>query len=175
VCRSVLGGNRDDQAGERRACSDLSKYATRNLLFGGQTVSVIGDALSAVARPRLILSNGDNAEALGIVLTTYGIPRAGSMRLGRLALGSPAPAASSQTSLVRPILFPCGGLQASPGDGVWHDPKSVERNLASVLGAMKQLETLIAPGSILNATTFSREAQELYVVYVVVSLKKESS
>jgi len=92
------------------ACSDLSKDATRNLPFGEQTVSVIGDALSAVARPRLILSNGDNAQDLGIVLTAYGIPRVGSMRLGRLALGSPAPAAISQTSLVRPILFPCGGL-----------------------------------------------------------------
>jgi hypothetical protein len=37
----------------------------------GQTVSVIGDALSAVPRPRLILSNGDNAKDLGIVLTAY--------------------------------------------------------------------------------------------------------
>lgn len=52
----------------------------RNLLLGGQTVSVIGDALYAVARPRLILSNGDNVQDLGIVLTAYGIPRAGSMR-----------------------------------------------------------------------------------------------
>jgi hypothetical protein len=82
LCRSVLNGNRDDQAGGRRACSDLSKCATRNLLFGGQTVSVIGAVFYAVARPRLILSNGDNAQDLGIVLTAYGIPRAGSMLLG---------------------------------------------------------------------------------------------
>src|SRR6266851_3907651 len=58
---------------------------------------------------------------------------------------------------VRPILFPCGGRQAKPGDGVWNDPKSVARYLASVLDAMKQL---IAPRSILNATTFSRGGQE---------------
>jgi MFS family permease len=43
---------------------------------------MIGDALYAVARPRLILSDGDNAEALGIVLTVYGIPSAWSMLLG---------------------------------------------------------------------------------------------
>ena len=55
---------------------------------------MIGDALSAVALPWLILSNGGNEQDLGIVLTAYGIPRAGSMRLGRLALGSPAPAAT---------------------------------------------------------------------------------
>src|SRR5437870_5296295 len=71
LCSSILNGNRDDQAGERRACSDLSKDATRNLLFGGQTVSVIGDALYAVALPWLILSNGGNAQDLGIVLTAY--------------------------------------------------------------------------------------------------------
>jgi MFS family permease len=59
-----------------------SKDATRNLLFGGQTVSVIGDALYAVALLWLILSNRDNAQDLGIVLTAYGIPRAGSMLLG---------------------------------------------------------------------------------------------
>jgi hypothetical protein len=82
LCRSVLNGNRDDPAGERRACSDHSKDATRNLFFGGQTVLVVGDALYAVVLPWLILSNGDNAQDLGIVLTAYGIPRAGSMLLG---------------------------------------------------------------------------------------------
>ena len=58
------------------------KVRNFNLLFGGQTVSVIGDALYAVALPWLILSNGGNAQDLGIVLTAYGIPRAGSMLLG---------------------------------------------------------------------------------------------
>lgn len=53
-----------------------------NLLFGGQTVSVIGDALYAVALPWLILTTGGGAQELGIVLAAYGIPRAGSMLLG---------------------------------------------------------------------------------------------
>lgn len=45
-------------------------------------VSVIGDALYTVALPWLILSNGGNAQELGIVMTTYGIPRAGTMLIG---------------------------------------------------------------------------------------------
>jgi MFS family permease len=53
-----------------------------NLLFGGQTISVLGDALYAVALPWLILNNGGSAQALGIVLAAYGIPRVGSMLLG---------------------------------------------------------------------------------------------
>src|SRR5262252_4329995 len=53
-----------------------------NLLFGGRTISVIGDALYAVALPWLILSNGGNAEALSVVLAAYGIPRAGSTLVG---------------------------------------------------------------------------------------------
>lgn len=53
-----------------------------NLLFGGQTISTIGDALYAVALPWLILTNGGSAQELGIVLTAYGIPRVGSILLG---------------------------------------------------------------------------------------------
>jgi MFS family permease len=53
-----------------------------NLLFSGQTVSVIGDALYAVALPWLILTTGGSAQELGIVLASYGIPRAGSMLVG---------------------------------------------------------------------------------------------
>src|SRR5579883_2880324 len=58
------------------------KVRNFNLLFSGQTVSIIGDALYAVALPWLILNNGGNAQDLGVVLTAYGIPRAGSMLLG---------------------------------------------------------------------------------------------
>jgi MFS family permease len=53
-----------------------------NLLFGGQTVSAIGDALYAVALPWLILSHGGSAQDLGLVLTAYGIPRVGGALLG---------------------------------------------------------------------------------------------
>src|SRR5260370_14500903 len=62
----------------------LHPFKVRNfmLLFGGQTISVLGDALYAVALPWLILNNGGSAEALGMVLAAYGIPRVGSMLLG---------------------------------------------------------------------------------------------
>lgn len=52
------------------------------LLFGGQTVSTMGDALYAVALPWLILSNGGSSQELGVVLTAYGLPRMGSVLLG---------------------------------------------------------------------------------------------
>jgi MFS family permease len=58
------------------------KVRNFNLLFGGQTVSTIGNALYAVALPWLILNNGGSAQDLGIVLTAYGIPLAASMLLG---------------------------------------------------------------------------------------------
>lgn len=62
----------------------LRPFRVRNfrLLFGGQTVSIIGDALYAVALPWLILTTGGSAQELGIVLAAYGIPRAGSMLMG---------------------------------------------------------------------------------------------
>jgi MFS family permease len=58
------------------------KVRNFNLLFGGQTISVIGDALYMVALPWLVLTTGGSAEELGIVLAAYGIPRAGSMLVG---------------------------------------------------------------------------------------------
>jgi MFS family permease len=69
---------------ERALGEMLQPFKVRNfsLLFGGQTVSTIGDALYAVALPWLILANGGNAQELGIVLTAYGIPRVGSVLLG---------------------------------------------------------------------------------------------
>jgi MFS family permease len=58
------------------------KIGNVRLLFGGQTVSTIGDALYAVALPWLILSNGGSSQELGVVLTAYGLPRVGSVLLG---------------------------------------------------------------------------------------------
>src|SRR2546421_5220151 len=58
------------------------KVRNFNLLFSGQTISIIGDALYAVALPWLILTTGGSAQELGIVLAAYGIPRAGSMLVG---------------------------------------------------------------------------------------------
>jgi MFS family permease len=58
------------------------KVRNFNLLFSGQTVSIIGDALYMVALPWLILTTGGSAQELGLVLATYGIPRAGSMVVG---------------------------------------------------------------------------------------------
>jgi MFS family permease len=58
------------------------KVSNFNLLFSGQTVSIIGDALYAVSLPWLILTTGGSSQELGIVLAAYGIPRAGSMLVG---------------------------------------------------------------------------------------------
>src|SRR5713226_2420298 len=81
--------NAQDASTERGAAKPaaggmLHPFKVRNfmLLFGGQTISVLGDALYAVALPWLILNNGGSAEALGMVLAAYGIPRVGSMLLG---------------------------------------------------------------------------------------------
>src|SRR6266567_1174342 len=62
----------------------LHPFTVRNftLLFSGQTVSIIGDALYAVALPWLILTTGGSAQELGLVLTAYGIPLAASMLVG---------------------------------------------------------------------------------------------
>ena len=62
----------------------LRLFKVRNfpLLLGGQTISTFGDALYMVALPWLILTTGGNAEALGMVLAAYGIPRALCMLAG---------------------------------------------------------------------------------------------
>jgi MFS family permease len=52
------------------------------LLFGGQLISNVGDAFHLVALPWFMLSSGGGAQALGIVLSAYGIPRAGAVLLG---------------------------------------------------------------------------------------------
>src|SRR5579884_3932766 len=58
------------------------KVRNFNLLFGGQTISVIGDALYKVALPWLILNTGGSAQELGVVLAVYGVPRALCMLAG---------------------------------------------------------------------------------------------
>ncbi len=66
------------------AAEMLHPFKVRNftLLFGGQTISILGDALYAVALPWLVLTTGGSAQELGIVLTAYGIPRVASMLVG---------------------------------------------------------------------------------------------
>lgn len=66
------------------AAEMLRPFKVRNftLLFGGQTISILGDALYAVALPWLVLTTGGSAQELGIVLTAYGIPRVASMLVG---------------------------------------------------------------------------------------------
>src|SRR5690242_21265703 len=58
------------------------KVRNFQLLFSGQTISVIGDALYLVALPWLILTTGGSPQELGVVLAAYGVPRALSMLLG---------------------------------------------------------------------------------------------
>lgn len=62
----------------------LQPFKVRNfsLLFGGQTISIFGDALYAVALPWLILTTGGSAQELGIVLAAYGITLAAAMLVG---------------------------------------------------------------------------------------------
>ncbi len=69
---------------EQKKTGAFSPLNVRNftLLFGGQTISVIGDALYLVALPWLVLTTGGSAQELGIVLAAYGIPRALSMLVG---------------------------------------------------------------------------------------------
>ena len=72
------------QAEKRRAGDLLSPLRVRDfrLLFAGQLISTIGDAFYAVALPWLVLTQGGNAQELGIILSAYGIPRVGSVLLG---------------------------------------------------------------------------------------------
>src|SRR5215475_9171142 len=76
---SMEAGTAKPVAGEM-----MQPFKVRNfqLLFGGQTISVIGDALYMVALPWLILTTGGSAQELGIVLAAFGIARALSMLAG---------------------------------------------------------------------------------------------
>lgn len=58
------------------------RYRNYSLLLSGQLISTIGDLLCGVAMPWFMLSTGGGAQALGIVLTAYGIPRAAGVIFG---------------------------------------------------------------------------------------------
>jgi MFS family permease len=74
----------ETKAGKQVVGEMLQPFKVRNfnLVFGGQTISTIGDALYAVALPWFILNNGGSPQELGIVLAVYGIPRVGSTLAG---------------------------------------------------------------------------------------------
>lgn len=87
VTDTAMGENLRKRGGMLKRMQEGGMFApfkVRNfsLLFGGQTISTVGDALYAVALPWLILNNGGNAQELGIVLTAFGIPRMFSILLG---------------------------------------------------------------------------------------------
>ena len=67
---------------KKPAASSPLKVHNFTLLFGGQTISTLGDALYVVALPWLILTTGGSPQELGLVLTAYGIPLAASMLVG---------------------------------------------------------------------------------------------
>jgi MFS family permease len=69
---------------KKRAGGILAPLRVRDyrLLFGGQLISTVGDAFYAVALPWLVLTQGGNAQELGIILGAYGVPRVGSVLLG---------------------------------------------------------------------------------------------
>lgn len=71
-------------AGAKKTPAASTPLKVRNfrLLFGGQAISVMGDALYLVAFPWLVLTTGGSAEELGIVLAAFGIARAVSMLAG---------------------------------------------------------------------------------------------
>jgi MFS family permease len=61
-----------------------SLFANRNfsLLFGGSTISAIGDQFTLVALPWLVLKLTNDPAALGLVLATMALPRAAFMLIG---------------------------------------------------------------------------------------------
>ncbi len=61
-----------------------SLFANRNftLLFGGSTISMLGDQFTLVALPWLVLKLTGNPAALGLVLATMALPRALFMLIG---------------------------------------------------------------------------------------------
>jgi MFS family permease len=61
-----------------------SVFANRNftLLFGGSTISAIGDQFTLVALPWLVLKLTGDPAALGLVLATMALPRAAFMLIG---------------------------------------------------------------------------------------------
>lgn len=70
-----------------------SLFATRNfgLLFGGSTISAIGDQFTLVALPWLVLKLTGDPAALGLVLATMALPRAAFMLIGGAVVDSMSP------------------------------------------------------------------------------------
>jgi MFS family permease len=66
------------------AASSTSPLAQRDfrLLFGGSTISAIGDQFTLVALPWLVLKLTGSPAALGLVLATMALPRAAFMLIG---------------------------------------------------------------------------------------------
>ena len=66
------------------AASSASPLAQRDfrLLFGGSTISAIGDQFTLVALPWLVLKLTGSPAALGLVLATMALPRAAFMLIG---------------------------------------------------------------------------------------------
>jgi MFS family permease len=82
---AMPGGTGERPVGEKQKKAEaFGPLHVRNfqLLFAGQTISVLGDALYLVALPWLILTTGGSPQELGVVLAAYGIPRALSMLVG---------------------------------------------------------------------------------------------
>lgn len=67
-----------------QAAPRASVLANRNfrLLFGGSTISMLGDQFTLVALPWLVLKLTGNPAALGLVLATMALPRALFMLIG---------------------------------------------------------------------------------------------
>src|SRR5205085_3284140 len=82
--RITMSSSTDTASKPRLMSGILAPLGVRNfrLLFGGQTISTLGDAFYAVALPWLVLTGGGNPQELGIVLTGYSLPRVGSIMLG---------------------------------------------------------------------------------------------
>lgn len=76
-----LGGAAGETAGTHRSAHPIRVRDFR-LLFLGEAISLVGDALALVALPWLVLAVTGDAFALGTVLALMGIPRAAFMLIG---------------------------------------------------------------------------------------------
>ena len=70
-----------------------SLFANRNftLLFGGSSLSAIGDQFTLVALPWLVLKLTGDPAALGLVLAAMALPRAAFMLIGGAVVDRMAP------------------------------------------------------------------------------------
>jgi MFS family permease len=84
ISTGILSPGRIKHSGLHSLGRIFSPLRKRNysLLFSGQLISNVGDAFYWVALPWFMLSGGGGAQALGIALAAYGIPRIGTILLG---------------------------------------------------------------------------------------------